>query len=165
MGQKEKHAAEAPPNKLPNSRHCFGCGIDNPFGLSMTFYETGANHVVSEFTVPEHFQGYPGVVHGGIVATMLDEIVGRVLVTDDPSRMMMTAKLVTRYRKPVPVGEPLKIEGWLIRDKGRYLQAKSEIRLADGSLAAEAEATLATVQEPPMNRAELEDAGWRVYPD
>jgi len=131
----------------------------------MTFFEVGSNHVASEITVPEHFQGYPGVVHGGIVATMLDEIVGRVLYSNDPQRMMMTAKLITRYRKPVPVGEPLRIEGWLVRDKGRYAVTKSEIRLPDGSLAAEAEATLATVDGKGMTRAELEDAGWRVYPD
>ncbi len=165
MGKDAEHGPEASQTKLPNSRHCFGCGIENSNGLAMAFYQVGPNRVASEITVPEHFQGYPGVVHGGIVASMLDEIVGRVLFTDDPERMMMTAKLVTRYRKPVPVGEPLRVEGWLVRDKGRYAVTKSEIRLADGSLAAEAEATLATVQGPRMNRAELEEAGWRIYPD
>jgi uncharacterized protein (TIGR00369 family) len=165
MDQDMKQTSDASPTKLPNSRHCFGCGMENTAGLCMTFFEVGPNRVASEITVPEHFQGYPGVVHGGIVATMLDEIVGRVLFTDDPQRMMMTAKLVTRYRKPVPVGEPLRVEGWLVRDKGRYAVTKSEIRLPDGSLAAEAEATLATVEGPGMTPAELEEVGWRVYPD
>ena len=99
--------------KQPNSRHCFGCGVDNAYGLAMTFYEEEPGHVTCDFTVPKHFEGYPGVVHGGVVATMLDEIAGRVVLIDDHARMMMTAKLVTRYRKPVPVGKPLKIEGWL----------------------------------------------------
>ncbi len=151
--------------KQPNSKQCFGCGLENSYGLAMTFYEIGPGHVVSDYAVPEHFQGYPGVVHGGVVATMLDEIANRVLLVGDHSRMMMTAKLTTRYRKPVPVGELLKIEGWLTRDRGRFAMARGEIRLADGSLAAEAEATLVTIEVPGTDKSELEDIGWKVYPD
>jgi uncharacterized protein (TIGR00369 family) len=166
MGMEAEQTRSLPkPKKQPNSAQCFGCGVNNSYGLAMAFYELGPGHVVCDITVPEHFQGYPGVVHGGVVATMLDEIANRVLLVDDHSRMMMTAKLTTRYRKPVPVGEPLKIEGWLTRDRGRFAVAKGEIRLADGSLAAEAEATLASIQGPGESRDELEGLGWKVYPD
>lgn len=166
MGQETEQAqSQSAPRKQPNSKHCFGCGVDNISGLAMKFYELGPGRVACDITVPEHFQGYPGVVHGGIVATMLDEIANRAPLTEDHSRMMMTAKLTTRYRKPVPVAQPLRIEGWLIRDRGRYAVARSEIRLGDGSLAAEAEATLAAIQGPGMKRDEIKDMGWRVYPD
>jgi len=166
MGQEaERELPQSKPAKQPNSKHCFGCGVDNANGLAMTFYEVGPGHVACEITVPEKFQGYPGVVHGGIVATMLDEIASRVALIGDHSRMMMTAKLTTRYRKPVPVGQPLKIEGWLERDRGRFAIAKGEIRLADGSLAAEAEATLATIEGSHVDMGRIESEGWRVYPD
>jgi uncharacterized protein (TIGR00369 family) len=166
MGQEaERELSQSKPAKQPNSKHCFGCGVDNANGLAMAFYEVGPGHVACEITVPEHFQGYPGVVHGGVVATMLDEIANRAALIGDHSRMMMTAKLTTRYRKPVPVGQPLKIEGWLERDRGRFAMAKGEIRLADGSLAAEAEATLAAIEGSNMDRGRLEAEGWRVYPD
>lgn len=65
------------PNRQPNSRHCFVCGVENPHGLHLTFKQTAPDEVTVEYTVPEHFQGYPGVVHGGIVAAMLDEVAGR----------------------------------------------------------------------------------------
>jgi uncharacterized protein (TIGR00369 family) len=149
----------------PSSRHCFGCGVDNPSGLGLTFYSVGPDRVECEAVIGEQFQGYPGVVHGGIVATMLDEIVGRVLLIDDPTRRLMTAKLVVRYRRPVPIHQPLKIIAWLVRDRGRYATANSEIRLVDGTVAAEAEGTLAEVPGDRMTIEQLEDMGWRVYPD
>jgi acyl-coenzyme A thioesterase PaaI-like protein len=166
MGQEaERELLQSKPAKQPNSKHCFGCGVDNANGLAMAFYEVGPGHVACEITVPEHFQGYPGVVHGGVVATMLDEIANRAALIGDHSRMTMTAKLTTRYRKPVPVGELLKIEGWLERDRGRFVMAKGEIRLADGSLAAEAEATLSTIEGSNMDLGRLVSEGWMVYPD
>ena len=151
--------------KQPSSRHCFGCGVENNHGLGLAFYEVGPGRVECETVVAEHFQGYPGVVHGGIVATMLDEIVGRVLMIGDPTRRLMTAKLVVRYRKPVPIQQPLKVIAWLVRDKGRYATAHSEIRLVDGTLAAEAEGTLAEVPGERMSEDQLAAIGWRVYPD
>ena len=65
------------PIMQPNSRHCFVCGLENNYGLKLRFKETGPGEVTADYTVPEHFQGYPGVVHGGIVTAMLDEVTGR----------------------------------------------------------------------------------------
>ncbi|HEY71090.1 MAG TPA: PaaI family thioesterase [Anaerolineae bacterium] len=151
--------------KQPSSRHCFGCGIDNPHGLGLTFYAVGPDRVECDTVLGDRFQGYPGVVHGGIVATMLDEIVGRVLLIGDSTRRFMTAKLVVRYRRPVPTNQPLKVIAWLTRDKGRYATAHSEIRLSDGTLAAESEGTMAEVPGEHMTEEQLEAIGWRVYPD
>ncbi len=151
--------------KQPSSRHCFGCGVDNANGLGLTFYSVGTERVECETVIADHFQGYPGVVHGGIVATILDEIVGRVLLTGDPTRRLMTAKLVVRYRKPVPTDQPLKVIAWLTRDKGRLATAHSEIRLSDGTLAAESEGTMVEVPGERMSEEQLEEVGWRVYPD
>ena len=109
----------AAPMKQPNSLNCFVCGVENPVGLHLTFYEQPDGEVTCDVTLPERYQGYPGIVHGGIVASMLDEIAGRAAMQGNPERFMMTAKLQVRYRKPVPIGQPLRLVGWLSRRRGR----------------------------------------------
>ena len=77
----------------PNSKMCFLCGLENPVGLKLRIYETEQGVVESTYTAPDHFQGYPGVLHGGIVATMIDEISGRAWMgPEDNPRFMFTAK-------------------------------------------------------------------------
>jgi acyl-coenzyme A thioesterase PaaI-like protein len=149
----------------PNSRHCFVCGVENPVGLSLRFYETAPGEISAEYTVPEHFQGYPGVVHGGIVAAMLDEMAGRVHMHGDPPRFMYTARLEIRYRKNVPVGQPLRLVGRAAKSKQRTATATSQIYGPDGSLLAEAEVLLMDVPPETLREADLEALGWRVYSD
>lgn len=151
--------------KQPNSLHCFVCGLQNPAGLHMAFYDLPDGTVVSDLTVPEAYQGYPGVVHGGILASMLDEVAGRAAMQGDPNRLMMTARIEIRYRKPVPIGKPLHLVGRLGRRRGRFATVMGEIRLPDGSLAAEAEALLADIPATYAGAAEIDQVGWRVYPD
>ena len=96
----------------PNSKMCFICGLENPIGLKLRIYQTEPGVIETSYTAPDHFQGYPGVLHGGIVATILDEISGRAQMGDVAApRFMFTAKLEVKYRKNVPTGKPLKIIG------------------------------------------------------
>src|SRR5262245_66181704 len=99
--------------RQPNSKYCFICGMENPVGLHLHIYETGPGEVESTYNAPEHFQGYPGVLHGGIVGALIDEIAGRSHMGSDPSasRFMFTARLEVKYRQNVPIGKPLKIVG------------------------------------------------------
>lgn len=152
-------------DKQPNSRQCFVCGLENPVGLRLAVYTTAPGEVSSEYTAPDHFQGYPGVVHGGIVASMLDEVVGRAVMGDDTSRFMMTARLQVRYRLPVPVGQPLRLEGKMRRRRGRTAEATARLRLPDDTIAAEAEALLVELTGMPAEQESLEALGWKVYPD
>src|SRR5262245_29497975 len=69
--------------KQPNSRHCLVCGLENPIGLHLHIYETEPGVVESQYTAPEHFQGYPGVLHGGMVAAIIDEMTGRAHMGND----------------------------------------------------------------------------------
>ena len=151
--------------KQPNSRHCFVCGIENPVGLHLKFYETKAGEVTAEITVPEQYQGYPGVVHGGIVASMLDEVTGRAAMEGDAWRFMVTAKLDLRYRSPVPLAQRLFLVGRLVNRRGRLATAHGEIRLSDGKVCAEADALLADIPGMPDGSREMEGLGWKVYPD
>jgi acyl-coenzyme A thioesterase PaaI-like protein len=151
--------------KQPNSRHCFVCGLENPVGLKLAFYSTGPGQVASEYVAPEKYQGYPGVVHGGIVASMLDEIVGRAAMEADSDRFMMTAKLEIRFRQPVPVAQPLRLEGQMVRRRGRVAHATGRVVLLDGTIAAEAQAVLVDLPDMPGQDQTLEELGWKVYPD
>lgn len=148
--------------KQPNSDHCFICGRKNPHGLYMTFYDNGENEVFSEYTVTEDYQSYPGIVHGGIVAAMLDEVVGRVAMIDDHHHFMMSVKLEVKYRHPVPTNTPLKIIGRVVKLRGRLGQAVGEIVLPDGTIAAESAMTLADVPAVMLEGVNLEALGWRI---
>jgi uncharacterized protein (TIGR00369 family) len=150
------------PNKQANSDDCFVCGRNNPKGLYMSFFDNGVDEVISYYTVEEAFQSYPGVVHGGIITSMLDEVVARVSFIGDPHKFMMSVKLEVKFRKPVPVGEPLVIKGRIIKLKGRLGQAVGEVVLSDGTVAAESSMTLADMPKDLASESRLHALGWRV---
>jgi acyl-coenzyme A thioesterase PaaI-like protein len=146
-----------------NSKFCFVCGLSNPFGLQLRFYTIGPGEVAAEYIVPERYQGYPGVVHGGIVAAMLDEAVGRCLIDGNPPRFMYTARLEIRYRKNVPVGESLRLVGRVTKNKARMATASSALYSKDGEMLAEADALLVDVPQEMIAGIDLEALGWKVY--
>ena len=148
----------------PNSRHCFVCGMENPFGLKLRFYKSGPDEVTVETTIPEGYQGFPDVVHGGIVSAMLDEVAARALLDGEPPRFMFTARLDIRYRKNVPVGQPLRVVGKALVVKKRTATATSLIYDASGAVLAQAEALLVNVPEESYQNEDLESLGWKVYP-
>jgi len=156
---------QSPLSRQPNSRHCFACGLENANGLQLRFHETAPDEVSAETVLDEHFQGYPGVAHGGVVAAMLDEVAGRAGMVDDHNHFMVTAKLTVRYRKPVPVGQPLRLVGRGTQRRGRIASAVAEVQLADGTIGADAEATLADWPGEVNAPGQLEALGWKVYPD
>jgi len=159
-------------HRQPNSHGCFICGLANPIGLKMVFHEDQVrNQVRAELTVPETYRGYPGVVHGGIVATMLDETAGRAIMSDSARAQtgedifFVTAKMEVRYRRATPTNTPLVAVGWVEqwgRDRSRV---KGELRLSDGTLLAECESLI--VRPPPefLSGWSEEEAHWRVYSD
>jgi acyl-coenzyme A thioesterase PaaI-like protein len=151
----------------PNSKMCFICGLENPVGLRLRIYEVEPSVIEARYTAPEHFQGYPGVLHGGIVATILDEISGRAHMgpAENP-RFMFTAKLEVKYRKNVPIGKPLRIVGKAGKAKARTAEGWAGIYDAETSeLLAEANTLLVNIPPETFNNANLEEIGWKVYPD
>lgn len=149
-------------NRQPNSDMCFICGRNNPVGLYMHFFDNGENEVCSEIALSENYQGYPGVVHGGIVAAMLDEVVGRVSMIGDHHHFMMSVKLEVKYRQPVPTQTPLKVIGRIVRLRGRLGKAIGEVRLSDDQLLAEAVMTLADVPQELIGELDIATLGWYV---
>jgi len=151
-------------NKQPNSAMCFVCGRDNPVGLYMQFYDNGENEVVSNYTVPARYQSYPGIVHGGVLASMLDEVVGRVAMIGDHHHFMVSVKLQVLYRHPVPVETPLKIRSRILRLSGRLGKAQGEIILPDGLIACEAAITLADIPADLLPETNHKLLGWHIDP-
>lgn len=151
-------------NKQPNSRMCFVCGLQNPAGLKLAFYEDpGAGQVWVKFVVPDEYQGYPGVVHGGIVAAILDEVSGRaVLINGSDEDLMATLKITIRYRRPTPTETPLTAVGWVERPGTSRAKVAGEIRLPDGTVTAECEAILTRPPEEFRERWEPEKPYWKV---
>ena len=116
---------------------CFGCSPNNPIGLKMVFEDDG-DVCRSYFTArPEHM-GWNDVVHGGLVATMLDEAMGKWLW--ERGFITMTAEMTIRYSKAVPVGETLTVESSGVSQKGRLIEMAGKVILPDGSVAARAKA-------------------------
>lgn len=147
---------------------CFICGLQNPVGLHLHIYETEPGVVETTYTAPEHFQGYPGVLHGGIVGAIIDEISGRAHMGSDPHnpRFMFTAKLEVKYRKNVPVGRPLKIIGRAGKSKSRSAEAWAGIYDAEtNELLAEGSTLSINVPDDQFDKSRLAELGWRVVPE
>lgn len=154
--------------KQPNSHSCFICGLENPVGLHLHFYETEPGVVETHYTAPEHFQGYPGVLHGGIVAALIDETTGRAYMGSDPQnpRFMFTGKLELKYRKNVPIGRALRIVGKVIRSKGKVAEAWGGIYDAGtDELLAEGTGMHIDVPKGQLDMSKLEELGWKIHPD
>ena len=148
----------------PTSRMCFVCGRENDGGLHIQFYADHENQrIVAPLCFPEHFQGYPGITHGGIVASILDEISGRaVMMASDDHPFWVTAKMEVRYRKPTPTETPLLAVGWVVHKRRSSAEVAGEIREPDGTVTAEVNAIVVCPPKETLKEWEQEQKYWRV---
>ncbi len=117
--------------------YCFGCSKHNPLGLHLSFaMEDGK--VSAPFTPQAEHQGWPGFMHGGLVATMLDEAMG--WVTMSHGIWAVTGKINIRYRDPVPLFKPVNVVGLIEKNRGRWVTVRAEVRSDEGVVLSEAEA-------------------------
>jgi uncharacterized protein (TIGR00369 family) len=116
----------------PNpSNKCFGCGGDNAGGMKLTFEQDNVNRrIVGRFVLGERYQGGAGFAHGGIIAVLLDEAMGKVCRFREVRAV--TAELTVEYLKPVSVEKEIIVEGHELEQKGRNLFLAGEIRSAEG---------------------------------
>ncbi|MFI5273473.1 MAG: PaaI family thioesterase [Ktedonobacterales bacterium] len=124
----DEHPTRDRLNDTSTYQRCFACGVRNDIGLHLSFVLEG-DEIVTEFTASQAFQGFPGVVHGGILATLLDETLNRTAMAE--GRMMMTGRLDVRYRTAAPVGRALRVSARARASRARMVQAEGEIRLKD----------------------------------
>ena len=147
--------------KQNNSRMCFVCGLENNFGLHASFYETDSNELVAIVTPSEQHQSYPGRMHGGLAATILDETIGRAIANGKEDQVWgVTLELTTKYRKPIPLGVELRIVGRVSRDDHRFFEGTGEILLPDGSVAVSAAGKYMKVPIDKITNAAMDDEDW-----
>jgi acyl-coenzyme A thioesterase PaaI-like protein len=126
----------------PAYNTCFGCGADNEQGLRMTFRELEPGLVETRYTVPDHFRGPDGVIHGGIQATLLDEILGMAVTSalGDGFDNVVTAAFSLRYKRPAPTVAEVLLRARYDRAEGRNHFVTGELLDADGNVCTIAEA-------------------------
>jgi acyl-coenzyme A thioesterase PaaI-like protein len=152
--------------RQPNSFGCFVCGLHNPIGLQIVFEEDHEQREVRAWlSVPETYRSYPGVVHGGIVATILDETSGRALMlhAGDENLFFATARIEVRYRQATPTETPLLAVGWVERAGESRAMVKGELRLEDGTVLASCESLIVRPQPAFLEGWAEEAPYWRVY--
>ena len=126
------HTIRLQPNP---SNKCFGCGGDNAGGMKLTFEQDNVNRkIVGRFVLGERYQGGGGFAHGGIIATLLDEAMGKVCRFREVRAV--TAELAVEYLKPVNVQSEIVVEGRETEQKGRNLFMTGEIRNGVGEVLA-----------------------------
>jgi uncharacterized protein (TIGR00369 family) len=151
-------------NQHYNSAYCLTCGLENPSGLRLRFYDNGKDQIFTQFIIDSQHTGYPGMAHGGIVAAILDEVGGRTVMINNPNRFFVTARMDVRFRQPVPVGVPLEAAGWLLKRRASRTRTHAEIFGHGKGLLAEA--SILYVDLPP-SLLDPDNAGsifgWRLY--
>jgi len=124
--------------KQQNSRMCFVCGLKNPAGLRASFYEVDGGELMALFSARDEHQSYPGRLHGGICATILDETIGRAIMIRSQGEVWgVTVEFTTRFKKPVPMDGPVRVIGRIVKEGSRIFEGTGEILLADGTVAVE----------------------------
>jgi uncharacterized protein (TIGR00369 family) len=136
----------------PNpTNHCFGCGGANARGMQLTFeQDDAARRIRGSFRLTADYQGGTGFVHGGIVATLLDEVMAKVSRFEGDHAV--TGELTVEYVKPVPVDRDLLVEGWEIERNGRNLLRQGEIRDASGALLARGKGRFVQIDVEALRR-------------
>lgn len=138
--------------------HCFACGTLNEQGLGLEIHVEPRRAWV-ESTLEPRFQGWDDIAHGGIIATILDEVMAWSLAGED--NWGVTARLALEYRKPVPVGVPIRADGWITTARRRLISTEASLRDArDGTLLAAATGTYVAADEA-RKRELRERYGWQ----
>ena len=124
--------------KQPNSKMCLVCGMKNDFGLKSYFYELENKELLAVFQGDDVHQSYPGRLHGGISAAMLDETIGRAILIDhDADIWGVTLEFSVKFKKPVPLNEELRIVARITEEKSRTFVGTGELLLPNGEVAVE----------------------------
>ena len=143
-------SAGAPSLPVDDGR-CFACGPYADHGIGLVFTPDGERAVRGDVTLPERFQGWVGIAHGGIVMTLLDE--GMAHACAAAGERGMTAEVTVRFRKPVPLGAPVVVRGAVAEQRGRLLRVTSRVESPDGTLLASAEGSF--VSAGPLGKPRL----------
>ena len=142
---------------------CFACGGRNQHGLHLRFSRDGDGAVVCRYEPKPEDQGFPGVMHGGVLAALLDESMAWAMWAQDRA-LGVTAKMETRYRKTVGTSGTLVVRGRVVRMRGRRIEVEASVDDAAGERLAEATALFMRLS-PEVEQQMSEALGWAQIPD
>ena len=127
--------------KFETYGNCFVCGENNPGGLHLNFeIDREKQTLKTTFTASTTFQGWDGIVHGGIISTLLDEAMSKLSFELGHNAVM--ASLEVRFKKPAPILESLHVYGEITEVSKRLVKAKARVVKQDGTILAEGKSTL-----------------------
>jgi acyl-coenzyme A thioesterase PaaI-like protein len=151
-------------NDTTDYQRCFACGRRNPYGIHMVFRQED-NTIVSDFSPREEYQGFPGMLHGGIVAVVLDEALNRTSLLAEHPTWTMTGRLDIRYRRYVPYGPLLRVRAMLGMQRGRMVQASGKLTLAEDEsvIFAEAQGSFMTLDAAALDEVAKDYPGMRAF--
>jgi uncharacterized protein (TIGR00369 family) len=132
-------------------------------GLHLHFYTDDEGRCIARFRPKPEHQGYPGQLHGGLISTLLDETMGRVLTSQNV--WAMTGRLEIKFARPVPLDQELTVVGELTRSGSRACKARGEIRLGDGTVLVEASGVYIRIPDQMVEDAKSELDFWQVVPE
>lgn len=132
------------------SNRCFACGPANPHGLHLQIRQSDDGWWQARFVPQEYHCGWPGVMHGGLICTLLDEIVN--YTTGGTGLVTATARLSVDFHRPVPIGQEILVRGRAVRRTRQLVDAEGELLLPDGTVAARGKATLAVLTPEQQQR-------------
>ncbi len=149
--------------KQPNSKMCFVCGLENNSGLQSRFYEMETNELLAIFRPSIDHQGYPGRLHGGLAATILDETIGRaIMLTTSDTIWGVTIDFSMRLKKPIPLDADVRVLTRVTKENKRFFEGSGEILLADGSVAVEGKGRYLKMDIAKIADFDIEEEQWRV---
>jgi len=120
-----------------NEGFCFGCGCNNPIGLKLKFVREG-DTLKADFTPDKVYQGWPGLLHGGILGCLLDEAMSNAAYATGCT--CLTASITIRQRQPIKVETPLVVTARVTRHRKKLIETEGRVCLADGTVVAESTA-------------------------
>ncbi len=115
--------------------NCFVCGDKNDIGLKLDFFEKDGK-ARAEFTPTKNFEGYKDILHGGILSTLLDEVMIKSILAKEI--LTVTSQIEVKFKKPAFIGEKLIIEGGITAERGRLILTEGKVFREDGTVVAEA---------------------------
>lgn len=142
---------------------CFGCGLDNSFGLKSRFYELETGELLAVFQPAKQHQGYPGRLHGGLAATILDETIGRAIMISHADNIWgVTVEFSMRLRKPIPLDKEVRVLARITEDSKRFFEGCGEIILEDGVVAVEGKGRYLRMDINKIADFDVDEQQWRV---
>ena len=149
--------------KQQNSKMCFVCGLRNPAGLKASFYELEGGDLMAVFKAREEHQSYPGRLHGGISATVLDETIGRAILNKSQGDVWgVTVEFTMRFKKPVPTDTPVRVVGRIVKEGSRFFEGTGEILLEDSTVAVEGQGRYIKMPLAKIADFDPEKQEWKV---